>query len=138
MRKKVWEDEETYAIILRPILHACVHQASGSFRYACIGTHFLSLYNVIPCRTSANGTATVGTKIQGNVAIVEVLKSGLVMTPRVTALTRSAIPSTLHTTRAYFDRLYPFHRKIAKGIADTPMRISPTPAGIAKAGSRSP
>jgi hypothetical protein len=80
----------------------------------------------------------VGTKIHGNVAIVEVLKSGLVITPRVTALTRSAIPRTLHTTKEYFYQLYPFHKKIANGIAVTPMRISPTPAGIAKAGSRSP
>src|SRR5215213_5971063 len=115
------------------------HQASGSFLCACIGTHFLSLYKVIPCNASANGTPTVGTKIHGNVAIVEILKSELVMMrPRLTALIRSAIPSTLHTTTAYFDQLYPFHRKRAKGIADTPMRISPTPAGIAKAGSRSP
>src|SRR5215218_8928213 len=114
-----------------------MHQASIGFLCACSATQFLSLYNVIPCRASANGTARVGTKIQGNVAIVEALKSGLVMMPRVTALTRSAIPSTLHTTTAYFDQLYPFHRKRAKGIADTPMRISPTPAGIAKAGSKS-
>src|SRR5215204_5747332 len=102
-----------------------MHQASIGFLCACSATQFLSLYNVIPCRASANGTARVGTKIQGNVAIVEALKSGLVMTPRVTALTKSAIPSTLHTTTAYFDQLYPFHRKRAKGIADTPMRISP-------------
>src|ERR671912_2451613 len=114
------------------------HQVSGSFLCACIGTHFLSLYNMIPCKASANGTPTVGTRIHGNVAIVELLKSGLVMRPRLTALIRSAIPSTLHTTTAYFDQLYPFHKKIAKGIAVTPMRISPTPAGIAKAGSRSP
>jgi hypothetical protein len=117
---------------------ACSHQASRGFLCACIGTHFLSLYKVIPCKASPNGTPTVGIKIQGNVAIVEVLKSGLVMRPRVTALTRSAVPSTLHTTTAYFDQLYPLHRKMAKGIAVTPMRISPTPAGIEKAGSKSP
>jgi hypothetical protein len=37
-----------------------------------------------------------------------------VMTPRVSALARSAIPSTLQTTTAYFDQLYPLHRKMAK------------------------
>jgi hypothetical protein len=124
-------------IVIRAIC-TLLHQVAGSFLCACIGTQFLSLYKVIPCKVSAKGTATVGTKIQGNVAIVEVLKSLLVMTPRVTALTRSAIPRTLHTTTAYFDQLYPFHRKRAKGIAVTPMRISPIPAGIAKAGSNSP
>ncbi len=87
---------------------------------------------------SANGTPTVGTKIQGNVVTIGDPKSELVMRPSVIALTRSAMPSTLHTTTAYFDQLYPFHRKKAKGIAVTPMRISPMPAGIAKAGSRSP
>jgi hypothetical protein len=91
-----------------------------------------------PCKASPNGTATVGNKIQGNVTKVEVLKSGLIMAPRVIALTRSAIPSTLHATIAYFDQLYPLHRKMARGIAVTPIRISPTPAGIAKAGSTIP
>jgi hypothetical protein len=43
---------------------------------------------MIPCKASPNGTATVGNKIQGNVAKVEVLKSGLIMAPRVSALTR--------------------------------------------------
>ncbi len=92
----------------------------------------------MPCKANAEGTPTVGIKIQGNVSIVEVPKPGAVIKPRVTALTRSAIPSTLQTTTAYFDQLYPFHKKMAKGIAVTPIRISPTPAGIAKAGSRSP
>jgi hypothetical protein len=60
------------------------------------------------------------------------------MRPRVTALTRSAIPRTLHTTKEYFDQLYPFHKKIANGIAVNPMRRSPIPAGMAKAGSKIP
>src|SRR5919112_2353594 len=115
-----------------------MHQASRVFLWACFGTHFLSLYNTIPWRASANGTPTVGTKIQGNVVTIGDPKSELVMRPSDIALTRSAMPSTLQTTMAYFDQLYPFHRKMAKGIAVTPMRISPMPAGIAKAGSRSP
>src|SRR5919112_5588844 len=81
------------------------HQASRGFLSACLGTHFLSLCNVIPCRISAVGTATVGTKIHGNDAIVEVLNPGLVIRPRVTALTRSAMPRTVHTITAYFDQL---------------------------------
>ncbi len=80
----------------------------------------------------------VGKRTNGKFSIVEIVGPEDVIWPRVIALTRSAIPSTLHTTTAYFDQLYPFHSKIAKGIAVTPMRISPTPAGIAKAGSRSP
>jgi hypothetical protein len=133
------KDERTKTRSSPSSYFAYSHQGSGSFLCACIGTHFLSLYNVIPCKASANGTPTVGTKIHGNVAIVEVLKSELVMIrPRLTALIRSAIPSTLHTTTAYFDQLYPLQRKMAKGIAVTPMRISPTHAGIAKAGSKSP
>src|SRR5919108_1421337 len=115
-----------------------MHQASRGFLCACIGTQFLNLYKTIPCKASANGTPTVGTKTHGNVVVVGFVKPALVIVPRVIALTRSAIPSTLHTTTAYFDQLYPFHRKMAKGIAVTPMRISPTPAGIAKAGSNIP
>jgi len=37
------------------------------------------------------GTATAGIKIYGNVATVKVLKSGMMMRPILTALTRSAI-----------------------------------------------
>ena len=104
-------DGEGFVIVLRHILHA-----SGVYKVpVCFsGTQFLSLCRVIPCRANANGTPTVGTKIPGNVVIVELLKSGLVMTPRVTSLTTSAIPSTLHITTAYFDQLYPRHRKMAK------------------------
>ena len=61
-----------------------------------------------------------------------------VIVPRLTAIIRSAIPRTLQTTRAYLDHLYSFLRKYAKGIAVTPTRISPTPAGIPKAGCRIP
>jgi hypothetical protein len=92
-----------------------MHQASRDFLCACIGTQFLSLYKMTPCKASPNGTATVGNKIQGNVAKVEVLKSGLIMAPRVIALTRSAIPNTLHTTTAYFDQLYPSIEKWQEG-----------------------
>ncbi len=79
----------------------------------------------------------VGKRINGKFSIVEIVGPEDVIWPRVIALTRSAIPSALQTTTAYFDQLYPLHRKRAKGIAVTPMRISPTPAGMAKTGSSS-
>jgi len=53
-------------------------------------------------------------------------------------MTRSAIPRTLQTMRAYLDQLNPFLRKYAKGIAVTPIKMSPTPAGIPKAGCKIP
>jgi hypothetical protein len=64
--------------------------------------------------------------------------SEAVIKPRLTALTKSAIPRTLQTTRAYLDQLNPFLRKYAKGIAVTPIKISPIPAGIPKAGCKIP
>src|SRR5919106_5493173 len=64
--------------------------------------------------------------------------SEAVIVPRLTAITKSAIPRTLQTMRAYLDQLYPFFRKYAKGIAVTPTRISTTPAGIPKAGCKIP
>jgi hypothetical protein len=93
---------------------------------------------VIPCNINARGTPKVGTRIHGNVVIVEPGNSGAVIKPRVTALTKSAIPKTLQTTRAYLDQSNPFLRKYAKGIAVTPIKTSPTPAGIPKAGGRIP
>src|SRR5215203_3407462 len=135
---KFWIVEVTHTFLNDVIIVLHAHQASGNFLFACIVVQLLSLYNVIPCRASARGTPTVGTKIQGNVSIVEAPKPGLVIKPRLTALTKSAIPKIVHTTTAYFDQLYPFHKKIANGIAVNPMRRSPTPAGMAKAGSRSP
>jgi hypothetical protein len=80
------KEERTKTFCNSPLSYfAYSHQASWSFLCACIGTQFLSPYNTIPCKASANGTPTVGTKIHGNVDIVEVLRSGLVITPRVTA-----------------------------------------------------
>src|ERR671919_2994189 len=87
---------------------------------------------------SASGTPTVGTRTHGNVFIVDMPNSEAVIVPRLTAMTKSAIPSTVQTTRAYLDQLYPFFRKYAKGIAVAPTRISPTPAGIPKAGCKIP
>ena len=84
------------------------------------------------------GTAMVGIKIQGKVVIVDTPKSGEVINPRLTAITKSAIPNTFQTTRAYFDQVYPFQRKMANGMAVTPTKMSPTPSGIAIAGSKSP
>jgi ABC-type proline/glycine betaine transport system permease subunit len=55
---------------------------------------------------------------------------GEVIKPRLTAMTKSAIPRTFQTTRAYLDQLNPFLRKYAKGMAVTPIKISPTPTGI--------
>ena len=86
----------------------------------------------------ARGTPTVGTRIHGNVVIVDLPNSGEVIKPRLIALTKSAIPRILQTTRAYLDQLNPFLRKYAKGIAVTPIKISPTPAGIPKAGCKIP
>jgi hypothetical protein len=63
---------------------------------------------------------------------------GEVIKPRLTAMTKSAIPRTFQTTRAYLDQLNPFLRKYAKGMAVTPIKISPTPAGIPNAGCKIP
>jgi hypothetical protein len=93
---------------------------------------------VIPCSINASGTPIVGIRTHGNVVIVEPGNSGAVIKPRLIALTRSAIPKTLQTTRAYLDQLNPFLRKYAKGIAVTPIKISPTPAGMPKAGGKIP
>jgi hypothetical protein len=46
-----------------------------------------------------------GMKTQGIVVIVDTPKSGDVINPRVTAITKSAIPNTFQTTRAYFDHV---------------------------------
>lgn len=92
---------------------------------------------MIPCNINANGTPIIGIRIQGNVVIVEPI-SGAVINPRLTALTRSTIPKTLQTTRAYLDQLRPFIRKYANGIAVTPIKMSPTPAGIPNAGGKIP
>ena len=115
------------------LLLFCSHLLSG--RRFCV---FLSWYNVMTCSASVAGTAMVGMRTQGKVVIVDMPKLGDVINPRLTAMTRSAIPNTFQTTRAYFDQLYPLQRKMAKGIAVTPTKMSPTPSGIAMAGSKSP
>src|ERR671931_1101501 len=66
---------------------------------------FLRRYRMITCNASVAGTAMVGMRTQGNVVIVDTPKSGDVINPRLTAMTRSAIPNTFQTTRAYFDQL---------------------------------
>jgi hypothetical protein len=80
----------------------------------------------------------IGIRIHGNVVIVDPGNSEEVIKPRLIALTRSAIPRTLQTTRAYLDQLKLFLKKYAKGIAVTPIKISPTPADMPKAGGKIP
>lgn len=60
---------------------------------------------MITCSAKVAGTAIAGMKTQGIVVIVDTPKSGDVINPRVTAITRSAIPNTFQTTRAYFDHV---------------------------------
>ena len=68
-----------------------------------------------------------------SLAIVEIAGPEDVIWPRVIGLTRSALPSTFHTsTTAYFDQLYPFHRRMAKGMAVNPTRISPTAVEVSQ------
>ena len=93
---------------------------------------------MIPCSINARGTPKAGTRIHGNVVIAELGNSGAVIKPRVTALSKSAIPRTLQNTRAYLDQPKPFLRKYAKGIAVIPIKTSPTPAGMPKAGGKIP
>jgi hypothetical protein len=60
---------------------------------------------VITWSARVAGTAIVGIKTQGIVVIVDTPKSGDVTKPRLSAITKSAIPNTFQTTRAYFDQL---------------------------------
>ena len=84
------------------LLLFCSHLLSG--RRFCV---FLDWYNVMTCSASVAGTAMVGMRTQGKVVIVDMPKLGDVINPRLTAMTRSAIPNTFQTTRAYSDQLYP-------------------------------
>ena len=68
----------------------CSHEENGGIPfllnlYRDRGAQFLSRYSTMPCKASAAGTAMVGTTTHGNVVIVEVPKSGLVMRPRLIA-----------------------------------------------------
>lgn len=72
---------------------------------------------MIRCSINENGTPTVGTKTQGNVFIVDTLFPEAIIVPIITAMTKSAIPNTFQTVRAYLDHRYPFRKKYAKGIA---------------------
>jgi hypothetical protein len=73
---------------------------------------------VIRCKARAASTSKVRKNINGKFNIVKI-----------------AGPEDLS---AYLDRLYPFHRKMAKKIAVDHTRMSLTGTGIAKAGSRIP
>jgi hypothetical protein len=55
------------------------------------------------CSAIVAGTAMVGIKIQDKVVIVDTPKSGDVINPRLTGITKSAIHNTFQTTRVYFD-----------------------------------
>ena len=87
------------------------------------------------CKRYSQGRYLESTEMS---SYVEPGNSGAVIKPRVTALTKSAIPRTLQTTRAYLDQPKPFLRKYAKGIAVIPIKTSPTPAGMPKAGGKIP
>ncbi|MGA7900124.1 MAG: hypothetical protein WCA39_14820 [Nitrososphaeraceae archaeon] len=61
--------------------------------------------------------------------------SEAVIKPRMTAMIKSPIPIMFQTMTARLE-LYPFLKDYAKGIAVTPIKISPTPAGIPKVGCK--
>jgi hypothetical protein len=92
----------------------------------------------MPCNNSAKGTPKVGTRIHGNVVIVDMPNLGEVINPKLTVIIKSAIPRTFQTTRAYLDQPNPLLRKYANGIAVAPTKMSPTPAGILNAGCKIP
>ena len=67
----------------------------------------LRRYRVITCNARVTGTAIVGIRIPGIVVIVDTPKSGDVINPRLTAITKSTIPNTFQTMRAYFTQYAP-------------------------------
>ena len=94
----------------------------------------LSRFIVMTCVTIRIGTANVGIKAHGRAPIVLCE----VKIPKETAKIKSTMPRIFQTIDARFAHLAPLFKKYANGIAVTPIRMSPIPAGYANIGLNIP